>query len=113
MSSRNAPRLDPGLIARKGEAAPAAPPTAPVPTVPVQAAAGAPAPQKAAAQAGLGERADDAPIAARGLHGTIAVTVRLDPKRYERLKVHGARRRRTNQDILVEALDRYFRDIED
>jgi hypothetical protein len=47
--------------------------------------------------------------AARGLHGTIAVTVRLDPARYERLKVHGARVRRTNQEILVEALDDYFR----
>jgi hypothetical protein len=45
---------------------------------------------------------------ARGLHGTIAVTVRLDPARYERLKIHGARARRTNQEILVEALDDYF-----
>jgi hypothetical protein len=46
---------------------------------------------------------------ARRLHGTIAVTVRLNPARYERLKVHGARVRRTNQEILVEALDDYFR----
>jgi predicted transcriptional regulator len=36
------------------------------------------------------------------------VTVRLDPERYERLKIHGAKTRRTNQDILVEALDAYF-----
>ena len=49
------------------------------------------------------------PQPARGLHGTIAVTVRLDPARYERLKVHGARVRRTNQEILVEALDDFFR----
>jgi dihydrodipicolinate synthase/N-acetylneuraminate lyase len=49
-----------------------------------------------------------APAAARGLAGTIAVTVRLDPERYERLKIHGARNRRTNQDILVDALDAYF-----
>lgn len=105
MSSRNAPRLDPGLIARKGEAAPAAPPTAPVQTAPAQAAAGV--------RSGPEPRADDVPLAARGLHGTIAVTVRLDPRRYERLKVHGARLRRTNQDILVEALDRYFRDVKE
>ena len=44
----------------------------------------------------------------RGAAGTIAVTVRLDPERYERLKIHGAKTRRTNQDILVEALDAYF-----
>lgn len=99
MSSRNASRLDPDLIARKGEAAPAAPPRAPGPTAPTQA--------------GPGAQADDAPMAARGSHGTIAVTVRLDPRRYERLKVYGARRRRTNQEILVEALDRYFRDVEE
>jgi predicted DNA-binding protein len=49
-----------------------------------------------------------APAAPRGAAGTIAVTVRLDPERYERLKIHGAKTRRTNQDILVEALDAYF-----
>ena len=48
-------------------------------------------------------------LLARGLQGTIAVTVRLDPIRYERLKVHGVRVRRTNQKILVKALDDYFR----
>ncbi len=108
MSSRNASRLDPGLIARKGQAAPAAPVPAPAgpaaelvarvaPTTPPTAANG-PAPE------------EEARKPARGLHGTIAVTVRLDPARYERLKVHGARVRRTNQEILVEALDGYFRD---
>lgn len=108
MSSRNTSRLDPGLIARKGQAAPAAPaapvpaPVAPEPpvalaTIPPSAPANGPA---------LGEEARPP---ARGLQGTIAVTVRLDPVRYERLKVHGARARRTNQEILVEALDDYFR----
>ncbi|HJS86012.1 MAG TPA: hypothetical protein VJ779_11195 [Acetobacteraceae bacterium] len=58
-------------------------------------------------------RAAHAPGPPRGLHGTIAVTVRLDPRRYERLKIHGARLRRTNQEILVEALDRYFRNIKE
>ncbi len=37
--------------------------------------------------------------------GTIAVTVRLDPDRYERLKAESTALRRTNQDIIVEALD--------
>jgi hypothetical protein len=103
MSSRSASRLDPGLIARKGQAAPSAmaPPAAEpevrtAPSAPPLVANGLPS-QEGARQS------------ARGLHGTIAVTVRLDPARYERLKVHGARLRRTNQEILVEALDDYFR----
>ena len=102
MSSRNASRLDPGLIARKGEAAPAGPPQAPATPDAARAEAG-----------GLASEAADTPGPARGLHGTIAVTVRLDPRRYERLKVYGARLRRTNQEILVEALDRYFRDVKE
>lgn len=104
MSSRNASRLDPGLIARKGQAVPAASVPAPVPSEP--AAVLAPVPHPAAANG----TAEEARQPARGLHGTIAVTVRLDPTRYERLKVYGARARRTNQEILVEALDNYFRD---
>jgi hypothetical protein len=105
MSSRNASRLDPGLIARKGQATPAAPVSAPdareptsqlAPTQP-SAAANGPAPGR------------EARPPARGLQGTIAVTVRLDPARYEQLKIHGARARRTNQEILVEALDDYLR----
>jgi hypothetical protein len=36
------------------------------------------------------------------------VTVRLDPGRYERLKMHGARRRQSNQEILVAALDAFL-----
>ena len=40
--------------------------------------------------------------------GTIAVTVRLDPDRYERLKQEAARSRRTNQTIIVAALDAYL-----
>jgi hypothetical protein len=39
------------------------------------------------------------------------VTVRLDPNRYERMKIHGARQRRTNQQILVAALDAYLADL--
>jgi hypothetical protein len=36
------------------------------------------------------------------------VTVRLDPARYEEMKIHGARQRLTNQEILVAALDAYL-----
>jgi hypothetical protein len=103
MSSRIASRLDPGLIARKGQAAPSAM-AAPV-VEPLSSAAPPPPP----AHANSHPPEEGARQLARGLHGTIAVTVRLDPARYERLKVHGARVRRTNQEILVEALDDYFR----
>ncbi|GGE88978.1 hypothetical protein [Niveispirillum cyanobacteriorum] len=83
MANRSPSRLGGDLIARKGEAAPvtvSAPPTSPQ----------APA------------------VALKGTAGTIAVTVRLDPERYERLKLQGVRARRTNQDILVEALDTWL-----
>lgn len=103
MSSRNASRLDPGLIARKGQAAPAATVLAAPEPPPALAVAPPPAPANGPAPG------EEARPPARGLQGTIAVTVRLDPARYERLKVHGARARRTNQEILVEALDDYFR----
>lgn len=108
MSSRTASRLDPGLIARKGEAAPAS--SSPASQgVPAQAAAATVKKETPREAPRTGPRGDIAP--ARGIHGTIAVTVRLDPARYERLKVHGARLRRTNQEIFVEALDGYFRGI--
>ena len=47
--------------------------------------------------------------------GTLAITVRLDPVRYEALKAAAARARagksgpKTNQEILVTALDSYLR----
>ena len=44
--------------------------------------------------------------------GTIAVTLRLDPYRYERLKLYGVKERLTNQDIIVFALDSYL-DVND
>lgn len=113
MSSRNASRLASGLIARKGEAKPAGPPSPPIVADPARATAGALAPETARAQAEAALPLDDTPGPVRGLHGTIAVTVRLDPRRYERLKVYGARRRRTNQEILVEALDRYFHGVKE
>lgn len=41
--------------------------------------------------------------------GTIAVTVRLDPERYERLKSFSTETRRTNQEHIINALDAYLR----
>jgi hypothetical protein len=45
-----------------------------------------------------------------GTKETVAVTVRLDADRYHRLVAYGARftPRRTNQDILVAALDAFL-----
>jgi hypothetical protein len=42
------------------------------------------------------------------VQATIAVTVRLDETRYERMKSWGTGRRVTNQEIIVAALDRFF-----
>jgi hypothetical protein len=42
------------------------------------------------------------------VQATIAVTVRLDEARYERMKSWGTARRVTNQEIIVAALDRFF-----
>jgi hypothetical protein len=39
---------------------------------------------------------------------TIAVTVRLDEVRYERMKTWGTTRRVSNQEVIVAALDRFF-----
>lgn len=80
--------VDAELIVRKGDAAPTV--TAdrdPAPSPPVP-----PSP----------------PLAQPPAQGTIAVTVRLDPARYERLKIYGVRHRRTNQDLLTEALDAFL-----
>lgn len=95
--SKPTPRLDSGLIARKGEAAPAASVAAPA-AQPV-----APAAAKAAA-AGAAAR----PAPPKGMNGTIAVTVRLDPERYRRLKAIGTDTRQTNQQIFVAALDAWL-----
>jgi hypothetical protein len=96
--SKNLPRLEGGLIARKGEAAPAAlARTEPLDVVPVQEA-----------QESVAHATEGTATVPKGLAGTIAVTVRLDPARYERLKIHGAKRRQSNQQILVAALDAYL-----
>lgn len=93
MSKQVSPRLEGGLIVRKGEAAPAV-------VSPQAAVVSPPRPAEPAPTS-------HAPVP-KGLAGTIAVTVRLDPERYERLKMHGVRRRQTNQQIIVTALDAYL-----
>ena len=90
MAKKKAAHLDAALLARKGEA------------VPVGA-------RSALAM----ERTGDTPIP-KGTTGTIAVTVRLDPDRYRRLVSYGARfvPRRTNQEILIAALEEYLEKVE-
>jgi hypothetical protein len=90
------PRLVGDLIVRKGEAIPAVAAPAPISDV-LPATINAP------------PAAGPAPVP-HGLAGTIAVTVRLDPMRYERLKIYGVRQRRTNQELLVEAIDAFLDD---
>jgi hypothetical protein len=84
MPKRKAAQLDAGLLARKGAAAPAAT-----------------APQPPAADSQSSKE-------------TTAVTLRLDRERYRRLVSYGARfmPRRTNQEILIEALDAYLNQVE-
>ena len=89
-------RLEGGLIVRKGDAAPA---TAAPSAVATSQQSGRPA----APTASISSAAMP-----KGIAGTIAITVRLDPERYERLKMHGARHRETNQQIMVNALDAYL-----
>ena len=85
MSKRKAAHLDAELLVRKGAASPAT-------TAPHAAAA------------------DDEPSTKE----TTAVTLRLDRERYRRLVSYGARfmPRRTNQEILIEALDAYLKQVE-
>ncbi len=82
--SNKAASLQSGLLARKGGAAPAENP-----------------PEAALAKA------------ARLPHGTkttVAITVRLDQERYQRMLAYGAQYmpRLSNQDILVSALDAFL-----
>lgn len=83
-----------GVIVRKG-VEPAA--SVPAPDIPVAPAPDAPAATPASAPA------------LPPLVGTIAVTLRLDPDRYTKLKALAVATRRTNQDILKAALDDYLR----
>jgi hypothetical protein len=83
--------LESGLIVRKGNAVPAAQREASEHGVPIQLT------QSVPRRIGRPRRA-----------GTIAITVRLDPDRYERLKAVGVNEGLTNQEIMVAALDAWF-----
>lgn len=87
MSSKKITDLSGNLIVRKGEAEPAT----------------------SQDNENASYDANQSGIVSRKKSGTIAVTLRLDPERYEQLKLHGAYNRLTNQDIIVSALDAYFR----
>jgi hypothetical protein len=84
MAKRKAASLNASLLARKGEAVPASHQahTAATPTPPLP----------------------------RGTKETVAVTVRLDHARYHKLVGYGAQftPRRTNQEILIAALDAFL-----
>lgn len=88
MAKRKAAPLNAGLLARKGEAMPSS-------------------------SAPNASSATEAPIS-KGTKNTVAVTVRLDEERYHRLVGYGTRftPRRTNQEILVAALDAFLNDEE-
>jgi hypothetical protein len=88
MAKSKAAPLNAGLLVRKGEAAPSSSePNA--------------------------SSAPEAPLP-RGTKNTVAVTVRLDEERYHRLVGYGTRftPRRTNQEILVAALDAFLNNQE-
>ncbi len=84
-------------IARKGDASPAVTSFDEQPSEPTEASG---RPQEATAA--------PVPRLLSRVQATIAVTVRLDEIRYERVKSWGTNRRVTNQEIIVAALDRFF-----
>jgi hypothetical protein len=90
-------------FAQKGRAVPNAEPSAsigteePPPAAPASPEA-VPAPEPIA-------KKDDIP---RGLENTTALTVRLDPERYRRVRYHTFDYDLTNQELLVHALDAYL-----
>jgi len=88
MPKRKAASLNASLLARKGEAVPASN-------------------QARAAEIAV-------PPLPRGARDTVAVTVRLDHDRYHKLVGYGARftPRRTNQEILIAALDAFLAKVE-
>lgn len=102
--------LNSGLIARKGDAARGdASNIATIPrpaTTPAAVAVATPegSPAHSPTQGEVSTDIGRTPLP-KGTAGTIAVTVRLDEARYRRLKLHGLDHRKSNQEILVNALD--------
>ena len=110
---RGPARLTGALLARKGLAEPASGPrganAAPGQPLPFRPGAQSPTPARApAATLTLLPRPNraSAPGGAGGDGSDrVALTVRLDGARHRRLKILAARRRRTSQAVLIEALD--------
>lgn len=84
--------LSAGLVAKKGEASPTSTLIQPAGSL----ASGSP------------PTVTPATSQPKGTTDTIAVTVRLDPDRYQSLKIYGAKNRTSNQNVLVAALDLYL-----
>ena len=104
-------QLSGNLIARKGDATPSTPtpklqavPPAVVEQLPVEQ----PQPRAKTSKPPRGKTRVKAKAIPRGVENTIAVTVRLDEKRYRKLKHYGVDQRKTNQEILVNAIDAYL-----
>lgn len=94
MSKLPAAPLTMPMIPKKGEAAPAVSSIEERPPTPAPA---------------LVDALPTSPRLLSRVQATIAVTVRLDERRYERMKTWGTTGRRvTNQEIIVAALDRFF-----
>ena len=89
MANRKGAHLDATLLARKGEAVPTGTPVR------------------------VTEQSTET-VVPKGTKDTIAVTVRLDAERYRRLVSYGVRfvPRRTNQEMLIAALDAYLARVE-
>jgi hypothetical protein len=56
------------------------------------------------------KRGEAAPLEVKqeGRAGAVTVTVKLEPALYRKLKHYGVEHRRTNQDILVDALSQFL-----
>lgn len=85
MTSNKASVLSSDLIVRKGEASPT-----------VMTLKESPVPKKEIESEKLNDKK------------RVAITVKLEAAMYENLKLYGARNRKTNQDLIVEAINKFL-----
>jgi hypothetical protein len=99
-----AARLTGELLARRGEAMPTGGFAAPGHAIGLAPPA-SPSPLRAAGTGG-----DERPrlLQSRGKAERVALTVRLDRERHRRLRIFGARRGCSNQEVILKALDAYL-----
>lgn len=109
--SQPTPLSIPGMP-KKGEAAPALTSFEASPSPELPAIHPTSTPSAASAHSLPTDNLPPARLSSR-VQATIAVTVRLDERRYERMKTWGSGKRVTNQEIIVAALDRLFQLNED